>query len=64
VKLVKHKYLMPLDEDMRRQIEPLRKPYPKRAGSAGSGTSPDQGGRGGATPTPALSDQQATRANE
>lgn len=35
-----------------------------RAGSAGSGTSPDQGGRGGATPTPALSDQQATRANE
>jgi hypothetical protein len=27
-----------------------------RAGSADSGTSPDQGGRGGATPTPALSD--------
>jgi hypothetical protein len=27
-----------------------------RAGSAASGTSPDQGGRGGATPTPALSD--------
>jgi hypothetical protein len=26
-----------------------------RAGSAASGTSPDQGGRGGATPTPALS---------
>jgi hypothetical protein len=52
----KHKYLMPLDDDMRRQIETLRKPYPKRAGSAASGTSPDQGGRGGATPTPALSD--------
>jgi hypothetical protein len=50
----KHRYLMPLDDEMRRRIEPLRKPYPKRAGSAGSGTSPDQGGRGGATPTPAL----------
>lgn len=29
----KYRYLMPLDEAMRRQIEPLRKPYPKRAGS-------------------------------
>jgi hypothetical protein len=28
----KHKYLYPLDRAMRRQIEPLRKPYPKRAG--------------------------------
>lgn len=28
-----------------------------RDGSAGSGTSPDQGGRGGATPTPSLSEQ-------
>lgn len=28
--LWKHKYLYPLDDDMRRQIEPLRKPYPKR----------------------------------
>lgn len=55
VKLVKHKYLMPLDDDMRRKIEPLRKPYPKRAGSAGSGTPTNQGGRGGATPTSALS---------
>jgi hypothetical protein len=27
----KHKYLMPLDEEMRKQIEPLRQPYPKRA---------------------------------
>lgn len=26
----KHKYLMPLDAAMRAQIEPLRKPYPKR----------------------------------
>lgn len=28
--LDKHRYLMPLDEEMRKQIEPLRKPYPKR----------------------------------
>jgi hypothetical protein len=31
-----------------------------RAGSAGSGTPPIQGGRGGATPTPALSSQEAS----
>ena len=30
--LWKHKYLYPLDKAMRRQIEPLAKPYPKRAG--------------------------------
>lgn len=28
--LPKHRYLMPLDDAMRAQIEPLRKPYPKR----------------------------------
>lgn len=27
----KHKYLMPLDKEMRKQLEPLAKPYPKRA---------------------------------
>lgn len=26
----KHKYLMPLDDEMRKQIEPLRQSYPKR----------------------------------
>lgn len=50
----KHRYLMPLDDEMRKRIELLRKPYPKRAGSAVSGTSSIQGGGGGATPTPAL----------
>lgn len=50
----KHKYLMPLDDEMRAKIAPLAKPYPKRAGSSASGTSPHQGGGGGATPTPAL----------
>lgn len=28
--LGKHRYLFPLDDAMRKQIEPLRKPYPKR----------------------------------
>lgn len=51
----KHKYLMPLDPDMRAKILPLAKPYPKRAGSADSGTPGSQPGGGGATPTPALS---------
>ena len=51
----KHRYLMPLDPDMRAKILPLAKPYPKRAGSADSGTSGIQPGGGGATPTPALS---------
>ena len=52
---LKHKYVMPLDAAMRAQLEPLRKPYPKRAGSADSGTPGDQPGGGGATPTSALS---------
>lgn len=54
VTLPKHKYVMPLDDDMRKQIEPLRKPYPKRVGSDTSDTPADQAGKGGAAPTPAL----------
>ena len=54
VKLVKHKYLLPLDEDMRRKIEPLRKPYPKRVRSVGSDTPAIHAGEGGATPTRTL----------
>jgi hypothetical protein len=50
----KHRYLMPLDEEMRKQIEPLRKPYPKRVRSADSGTPGDQPGGGGAIPTRTL----------
>jgi hypothetical protein len=44
----KHKYLMPLDDAMRAQIKPLRKPYPKRAKQASAG---DQSVSGGAAPT-------------
>ena len=50
----KRRYLMPLDDEMRRRIEPLRKPYPKRVGSADSGTPGIQSGGGGANPTPTL----------
>ncbi len=50
----KHRYLYPLDDAMRRQIEPLRKPYPKRGlGETDSAreTNPETGG---ASPTSPL----------
>jgi hypothetical protein len=52
----KHRYLMPLDDAMRAQVEPLRKPYPKKpsAGSVDSDTSTIQVEEGGVNPTPAL----------
>jgi hypothetical protein len=50
----KHRYLMPLDDEMRKQIEPLRKPYPKRVRSVDSDTSTDQVEKGGASPTRTL----------
>lgn len=51
----KHRYLMPLDDDMRRRIAPLAKPYPKRAGSIASDATANHADQGGANPTPALS---------
>lgn len=50
----KHRYLYPLDDAMRKQIEPLRKPYPKRAHEVNQDTASDQLAEGGATPTHAL----------
>ena len=47
----KHKYLMPLDDEMRKRIEPLRKPYPKRDKQAIGGDHPHSGG---AAPTVTL----------
>ena len=47
----KHRYLMPLDEDMRKRILPLSKPYPKRVTKANSGDQPESGG---AVPTDTL----------
>lgn len=41
-KLGKHRYLMPLDEEMRDIIAPLAKPYPKRPKQAMTGDHPEQ----------------------
>lgn len=46
----KHRYLMPLDEEMRKQVQSLAKPYPKRVRSADSGTSGLQPESDGANP--------------
>ena len=50
----KHKYLMPLDNGMRKKIIPLAKPYPKRASSETIDTPGIHPGKGGETPTDAL----------
>ena len=55
IHLVKHKYAMGLDREMKEQLATYRKPYPKCAGSADSGTTCNQQERGGASPTSALS---------
>ena len=50
----KHRYLMPLDDAMRAQIEPLRKPYPKRetCGRGETDSAADSNPQiGGASPT-------------
>lgn len=43
----KHRYLMPLDKEMREQVLKLAKPYPKRS----KGLAPVQQEEGGSTPT-------------
>ena len=50
----KHRYLMPLDAEMRKRIIPLARPYPKRADSMGGHASGFQPEEGGSTPTSAL----------
>lgn len=57
----KYRYLMPLDDAMRKQIAHLAKPYPKRAGSDTSDTPSFQLGKGGSTPTPALYSPQGEK---
>jgi hypothetical protein len=49
--LGKHRYLMPLDAEMRERILPLAKPYPKRAKDQASSNPDDLGGE---TPTRTL----------
>lgn len=55
----KHKYLMPLDDEMRARIAPLAKPYPKRVRSIDSDAPGDQPGEGGAIPTRTLQPTEA-----
>ena len=52
----KHKYVYPLDEEMKQRILPLSKPYPKkpRATSIEGDASSDPTGRGGINATVAL----------
>lgn len=50
----KHRYLMPLDDEMRKRILPLSKPYPKRVGSDTQDTAGVQSAEGGSIPTPTL----------
>jgi len=51
----KHKYVMPLDDEMRAKILPLAKPYPKRARSIPADAPGLQPGEDGAAPIRALS---------
>lgn len=51
----KHRYLMPLDDDMRTKIATLAKPYPKRTKRQESENPSDLGG---STPTCALHNQE------
>lgn len=53
----KHKYVLPICDDVRRKLKPL--PYPKRAGSADGGTASDQLAGDGSNPIPALSQVSA-----
>ena len=53
----KHKYLMPLDADMKARILPLAKPYPRRHASASSEVAEHPSAAGGAAPTRTLQDE-------
>lgn len=50
----KHRYVMPLDSDMKAVVERMRKPYPKRAASIGVDAPGFQPGESGSRPTAAL----------
>lgn len=56
----KHKYLMPLDDEIRKRILPLSKPYPKRAKDQESEVHSDLGGE---TPTRTLQTLEANHAS-
>ena len=50
----KYRYLFPLDDAMRKQIEPLRKPYPKRERGETDNAPETNRETGGASPTRSL----------
>ena len=50
----KYRYVMPLDDAIRKQIAPLAKPYPKRAKSIVADAPAIHAGEGGSVPTLAL----------
>lgn len=52
--LGKYRYLHPLDDEMRKRIELLRKPYPKRASAETETGATSSSDTGGANPTDAL----------
>ena len=54
----KHRYLYPLNKQMRKQILPLAKPYPKRVQSIDADALPNHGREGGSIPTCTLQNQQ------
>lgn len=51
---IKHRYLMPLTDEISKRIVPLRKPYPKRAVSKDNVVSVNHTEEGGVNPTTAL----------
>lgn len=55
----KYRYLMPLDDEMRRQIAPLAKPYPKRPNQHDS--NPMESGRCNSDPDAPISKSDASR---
>lgn len=54
IRVYKHKYVYPFDEIQRKRLRLQAQPYPKRVGSADSGTGGVQPSRGGASPTSTL----------
>jgi hypothetical protein len=54
----KHRYLFPMNQEIRSRIEKLRQPYPKRARSDTSDTAAIHAAEGGAAPTLALTENR------
>jgi hypothetical protein len=55
---IKHRYLFPLDEEIRVKIEHLAKPYPKRVKQAMTGDQPEQRRRDTDPPAPLHAENQ------